>query len=432
MLPGERPVKPLAAYFRSLDPRLPRDVWILQAGGLVNTFGNGVVLPFLIIYLHNVRGISLGVAGLAAATNSACALSSGFLAGSLGDRIGPRRVLVGGLLVMAFAVLLFPLIRTGWHALLLYGLMGVGSGSFWPSQSMLLTSLTRTDKRHSAYALQRVAMNLGLAVGGLTGGLIATTSDPGSFTVLFVLDAVTFFGYIAALIWVREPARDADAPRGTVVDVVRNRVFMRYIALNALFMGASVAIWTELLPPFAKNSAHVSETGVGVIWLVDALVVVVAQMPLARLVEGHRRMRMLAVMGVGFSASMLAYGAIGAWTTAVVATVLMALATVVFAVGQCLHGAINAPLAADLAPPGLVGRYMAFTSQSWQIGWIVGPAAGGFVLQHHPLALWPLAAAANLAGAAAALALERTLPRRVLRTPRPEPTAASVAAGPAG
>ena len=48
----------MRAYLRSLNPQLPRDVWILQAGGLANMFGNGVIGPFLIIYLHNVRGIS--------------------------------------------------------------------------------------------------------------------------------------------------------------------------------------------------------------------------------------------------------------------------------------------------------------------------------------------------------------------------------------
>ena len=61
----------MRAYLRSLNPNLPRDVWILQAGGLANMFGNGVIGPFLIIYLHNVRGISLGVAGLVVASNSA-------------------------------------------------------------------------------------------------------------------------------------------------------------------------------------------------------------------------------------------------------------------------------------------------------------------------------------------------------------------------
>src|ERR1051326_7198615 len=85
---------------RSLDPRLPRDVYVLQAGGLLNAFGNGVVIPFMIIYLHNVRGISLGLAGLAAAAQSATALASAFVAGTFSDRAGPKRVLVASLGVM--------------------------------------------------------------------------------------------------------------------------------------------------------------------------------------------------------------------------------------------------------------------------------------------------------------------------------------------
>ena len=67
----------------------------------------------------------------------------------------------------------------------------------------------------------------------------------------------------------------------------------------------------------------------------------------------------------------------------------------VFALGECLHGAIHAPLGVDLAPPQLVGRYLALSSLSWQVGWIIGPAAGGFMLQHAPLALWPAAAAST-------------------------------------
>jgi MFS family permease len=116
-------------YLSSLNPELPRPVWVLQVGGLTNAFGNGIVLPFLIIYLHNVRGIPLGLAGLAAAINSAAALVSGFVAGSLADRIGPKRVLVTALLVMAVAISLFPLIHNVWQAYALNILLGAGSGS---------------------------------------------------------------------------------------------------------------------------------------------------------------------------------------------------------------------------------------------------------------------------------------------------------------
>ena len=58
-------MRPLATYLRSLDPMLPRQVWLVEAGGVVNSLGNGIVFPFIVIYLHNVRGISFAAAGLA-------------------------------------------------------------------------------------------------------------------------------------------------------------------------------------------------------------------------------------------------------------------------------------------------------------------------------------------------------------------------------
>src|SRR5207247_10289438 len=115
------------------------------------------------------------------------------------------------------------------------------------------------------------------------------------------------------------------------------------------------------------------------------------------------------------------------------AAVLLAAITIVFAFGECLHGTIHLPLATDLATPRAVGRYLALSSQSWQIGWIVGPAGGGFILQHAPYALWPIAAALQLAAGAWALGLERALPRQALRTPHVEPApAAGLVAGPPG
>jgi MFS family permease len=131
---------------------------------------------------------------------------------------------------------------------------------------------------------------------------------------------------------------------------------------------------------------------------------------------------------------MLGVGAVGLWLYGVPAAVALTACVAVFGLGECLHGTIHLALAADLAKPGVVGRYLAFSSQSWQIGWIVGPAAGGFILQHAPLALWPIAAGVNAVAALGALALERRLPRRVLRTPFARPVVAEpgLAAGPSG
>jgi MFS family permease len=405
------------SYVRSLNPQLPRDVWFLQLGGLLNAFGNGIVVPFLIIYLHNVRGVSLGAAGAVAAVNSAGALVSGFVAGTLSDRIGPRRVLMSALLVMAVCISFFPLIRTAWDAFVLNLALGVGSGAFWPSQSSLLTALTGSGRRHAAFGLQRVSMNLGIALGGLTGGLIASTAHPRTFTILFLLDALTFVAYVIVLAFLPSPKTEHEHVSGTYADVVRDRVFMRVVLLNAVFMAAAMSIMVELLPPFAKNEAHVTERGIGVLWFIPSLVITLAQLPVTKLVEGRRRMHLLAVMGTIWAASELIVLFAGLRYEAAAATAVMAVAVGLFAIGECLHGAIHAPLTADLARPGSIGRYMAFSSQSWQIGWIVGPGLGGVVLQYAPNALWLVGAGVCLANAAYALALEERIPAPFRVTP---------------
>jgi MFS family permease len=327
-------------------------------------------------------------------------------------------VLSGSLILMAVAFALFPLIRNPWQAFGLNVLVGLGSGSFWPSQSTLLSSLTPRERRHTAFAQQRMTMNLGIALGGLVAGAIARTDRPGTFTFLFLLNAVTFVVFVGVLRLVPAPRYlEAHHEPGRYAEVVRDRVFLRFIVLNIVFIGAGIAVMSELLPPFAKNTAHVSEPAIGVLWFVFSGAVALGQLPIAKLVEGKRRMRGLALMGVIWAGTFLAVMAGGGWLTGTQAALVFGVAVAVFALGECLHGAIYAPLVVDLAQPRILGRYMAFSSASWQIGWLVGPAAGGFVLQHEPLALWPGAAAICLASSGYALALERLIPPQLRLTP---------------
>jgi MFS family permease len=404
-------------YVLSLDPRLPRNVYVLQAGGLVNAFGNGVVLPFMIIYLHNVRGIPLGLAGLAAATQSGTALCSGFLGGTLSDRIGARRVLFGALAVSTVAFALMPTIRNVWEAFAIYIVWGAGSGSFWPAQSTLLAGLTPPERRSPSYALQRLTMNLGVAFGGVVAGLIASVSHPRSFAVLFAINCATFLGYMLVLTRVHAPELHPESRQGRWREVLRDRVFVAYTLLNAAFMTVAISLSVEILPAFAKNTAHVDERQIGIIFALVSVGIVVFQLPVAKALEGHSRMKGLAVMGVIWAASFVLVFAAGKWSQATTAALVLCGASLVFAIGECLHGAIHAPLSVDLAPPQLLGRYVALASLSWQVGWILGPAGGGFVLQHRPLLLWPVAAALNLVCSGWALALERKLPEGVRKTP---------------
>jgi MFS family permease len=412
-------------YIRRLDPHLPRTVWLVQCGGVVNSFGNGMAFPFIVIYLHNVRGVSFAAAGLALAIGGVAALVAGIGAGALVDRIGGRNTLLIGLVQQSAAFALFPLIRQPWHAVALLSLEGAGTACFWPGQSTLLSRLTASDERSSAFSVQRITMNLGLGLGGLVGGLIASTSDPASFTKLFLLDAATFFVFVGVLSTIREPEPETaehEAEAGGYRAVVRDRNFVGLLGLNVLFVAVGYEVFA-LLPPFAKNYAGVSERWVGMVWLANTLAVVLVQLPVAKALEGRRRMLALALMNAIWAVASLVVLAAGGLLSGTSAALVLVSAGVVFGVGETLQAPTQPPLVADLAPDRLRGRYFALGSMSWSVGGILGPAVGGALLGWHPLAVWPSAAAVCLIAIVGCLVLERNLPEGVRRTPRREAAA---------
>jgi MFS family permease len=413
---------------RTYFPPLPRSVTTLQVGGLVNAFGNGITLPFLFIYLHNVRGIGLGIVGLIVGAHAVTSIVAGPVFGTLIDRVGGRRMLAIALAILAGGYALYPLVDVAWQGFAVAAITGVGVGGFWPSQSTLIAGLTSPEQRPAAFAMQRVVMNLGIGLGALAGGLIATTESPGSFTVLFLLNALTFVVYGAVMLALVPPpelVRGAEAVTeraGSYLDVLRHRAFLAVIALNALFIFAGFSGF-ELLPVYAKNEAAVTETQIGLVFFVNTVAIVLLQLPIARLSQGRRRMPTLGLLGVLWAAAWLIVPIAGS-ESATTATLLLIGAMTIFAVGECLHGAVQAPLVTDLAEPRLLGRYMALSALSWQIGFALGPAVGGFVLDYSPSAVWLGAAAFCALGGALAFVVETTLPARARTTPAPAPASA--------
>ena len=421
-----------ASYLRSLNPRLPLPVWLLQIGGLANSFGNGLALPFLVIYLHNVRGFSLGTAGLVVAVSSLALLLGGVVAGPLIDRVGAKRTLAAGLVLQAVGFGLLPLVRSPWQAFVLIAIEGVGSAGFWPSQSTLISRLTPSVRRHAAFAQQRVTMNLGIGLGGLAAGLIARVDDPTTFTVLFVLDALTFLAYLCVLAFIRDPGVSADeagdAP-ASYAAVLRHKTFLGLWTLNFLFVAAGYSLFT-LLPAFARDQAHISEHQIGAIFFVNTMAIVLVQLPLSRWIEGRRRMRALALMPLLWAVAWLIVDAGGYWFTATAAFLVIAFAAVLLGIGECFHGPAHQALVSDIGSPHLRGRYFAVHSLSWGLGGTVGPAVGGFILASAPFALWPLASAVCVVAALGVLSIERYVPRHLQRIPREDARTPTLAEAP--
>jgi MFS family permease len=401
--------------WRPVEAGLPRAVYVLQSGLVVNALGNGAAAPFMVIYLHDVRGLSLPLATLAGSIAGVSALGAALIAGAAADRVGPRPTMLAGLALSIGAYLLYPLVGTAQQASAVAAVAGTGIGTWLTMQSTLLAAITPPGLRPRAFAQQRVAANLGLGIGGAIGGLLVASSDPESFTRLFLFNAATFAVYGLAVIRVEVPActPPTSAARGRYRDVLRDRPFALLVTINFLLVVAGIALLASLLPVYAHDVVGIDEHAIGLLFLLNSALIIAIQLPITRAHEGHRRSTGLALNAALFAAAWLLAEAAGQRF----GLALLVLAVLVFAIGECLNDTIVGPLVAELARDDLRGRYMAANAFSWQLGFILGPALGGLLLGANEHALWPAAAFGLLGAGLLAARLERVLPAGARETP---------------
>jgi MFS family permease len=395
---------------------LPRELWLVVLGIFLNYLGYGAVLPFEIIYLHNGRGFSLGVAGLVVGLITGMAVVTAPLSGPVIDRLGARTVAAGAGVALAAGYAGLAFAGSPMPALVAAAVAGAGNGALNPSQSTLLATLAPADLRHRATALSRVAGNSGAAIGAGLGGLVAIYGLTG-FVALFLANGLTYLVYVCILV-----GAVPDVPRPEAVTsgyrvVFRDAAFLRLAVANVAIIAVGWGVFTWLVPPYAENNLGFSARVIGLLLLANAATVAAAQLPIARLAEGRRRVAMMSaaawifvaacvlVIAAGYSPG-FAYGALFA-------------AVILVGVGECFHTAVLIPLVADIAPSGLRGRYMATMGLSWWIGLAIAPALGAWLLALSPTATFLTAAGVAGAAGASALALERGLPESSRFTPRP-------------
>src|SRR5205807_7582692 len=126
-----------------------------------NFVGYGFVLPFEVIYLHDVRGFTLGTSGLIVAVFLGTAAAGGPIAGPVIDRLGARTTLMLSLAILTLAWTGLAFITRPWQGFLCALVGGLGNVCYRPSQSTLLVALLPRDRRHVGLGLSRVAMNIG-------------------------------------------------------------------------------------------------------------------------------------------------------------------------------------------------------------------------------------------------------------------------------
>src|SRR5881275_3363131 len=166
---------------------LPRPVLILQAGNALNYFGYGLILPFEIIYLHQIRGFSTSIAGLVLAATQGTAAIAAPPTGALLDRYSAKAIVVAGSLASALGYAGFAYVERPWQAFACAIIGGAGVGVTRTANQTLLITLVTPEQRVASFALGRAAQNLGLGLGAAVAGFVVSSAqDLQSFQALYL------------------------------------------------------------------------------------------------------------------------------------------------------------------------------------------------------------------------------------------------------
>ena len=419
---------PLSSFWHDL-PREGR--WLISTV-LFQSIGTGLVLPFLVVYLHEVRGISLETVGLLLAFQAGVGIVLVTPAGALIDRIGARWVYASALVALLVGDVLLALATTLPQATLALLFFGYGFGVVWPASSSLVGSIVPSDQRQRYFGINFTLLNLGIGIGGIVGGRFVDVGRPGTFVTIYLLDAASYLLPLAILFG---PLRRAGGPAATALHhdagarvsyltLLRDRRLRALLVLGAV---AAVVSYPQLnvgMPAYARAEGQVSTEGLGYAFAANTVVIVLLQLFVLQRIEGRRRTRVTVVMAATWAVAWSLLGATSLVPGTVTATVLLCAVAGVFGLGETMLQPTSAAMVNDLAPDHLRGRYNALSSLMFSLAFAGGPVVASFLVGRGLgwVYIGFLVGGCVLLGVFALL-VERVVPAHVngLRAPTPAP-----------
>jgi predicted MFS family arabinose efflux permease len=274
-------------------------------------------------------------------------------------------------------------------AVLSAAVLGAGTAVMQPALATLIVWCSTPVTRTRAFATQFFLQNLGLGVGGLIGGQIVDENRPGSFTLLFSIEAVMFLVLAAVAASVRLPRPDAVPVRGArpavagraeggVRTLLGHRAMVQLSVLGFVVFFACYGQFESGLAAYGTEAAGIDPSALGIALAANTAVIVIAQFVVLRLVVRRRRSRVIAAVGLlwAFAWVVAGYAGLGHGSQTM-ATAAFVSTYALFGLGESMLSPTVAPLVADLAPSSMVGRYNSAFALVKQLALAVGPAVGG-------------------------------------------------------
>ncbi len=408
----------LGARLRGFPRRFPAGIWALVGIQLITAFGFSISLPYLSLYLHRQRGLSMTAVGGIMMASALAAAAFRLLGGELSDRFGRRPVLLFslGLRVGLFGGMAGLLAFSGpiWAIALDYILVRLTGALAMPAISAMVADLVPADRRNEGYGILRAGTNLGWGAGPAVGGYLAVVYP---YHVLFAFTTLaSLLSLVLALAFARESQCQREEGVGirALLETFTDRHFIPFVGLSlpVLVVGGQLV---STLSVFVVDRLGYPEAAFGGMLTLNGFLVAVLQYPLAVLLQRWPRLVGLVAGSLLYGFGYVLFGWLHAygWLLGIM---------VVITLGEILFAPTSSAVVADLAPPARRGRYMGAFGLAESFGWSAGPFLGGILLDlfpDDPRSMWGIISSLSLVAAVGFIPWWQRLKRsrRVLPVP---------------
>ncbi len=357
--------------FKGYDHR----VWVLFTSRLIDGIGFSIVGPFLALFMYQGLGVPMVVVGLVLLISGIAGAVGSLVGGLMADRYGRLGVMTYSMMLRCVTFLLLAALVAYWPDLpavaLVLSLSMFFGGVFDPANNAMVADVVEPARRLEAYGLLRVAWNLGFAFGPMIGGILLVFSYSVTFLVSALISLVA--GLIVAFMLTESyqpgPARE----KVSLVKDLRNvKVLFLTFCFICIPMFLMAGQFGTTYTVFANERVHINTLTIGLVFGINGVMVVLLQMPLARVLE--KRDRYLA-MTAGTALYALGYFFVaGVWDG-----ISLAMTMVVITIGEMIVVPVSTDLTVSMSSESERGKYLGIFGLIGSFGWFGSTLIGGLL-----------------------------------------------------
>ena len=342
--------KKLKSYYRQFHPI----VWVLLCGTVLARGSAFATLPFLAIYLSRNLDLHPVLIGLTIGISPLAGVVGGFLGGHLSDRFGRKPVMIGSLFSMSLIYFGFMIAETPVWFIVLNALNGLSGSFFEPSGQALIADLTEKSKRMRAFSLRYTAINIGASVGPLLGAYLAVVSAKSAFMVtgiMYFIYALIFSGMMKKYnVGNRVSEGAAKVTIASSLRIIGKDKALLYLVLGSIIINFGYSQIESNVPQYLESSLANGVFVYSVMLSINAVMVVILQMPISHFAERFKTMQVMMAGAVFLSVGMMTFGFVSGWYTAILAILFVT-------IGEILIFPSSSYLVDQLATDELRGTY---------------------------------------------------------------------------